>query len=608
MNPRIASMENLIARDPGGRNVFDLAIADQLRLAAQSLRLARRAAIVSGFFVPGAGAGETDGPPGAHALAQALRALGTPVDLLTDARNAPLFHALGEEPRVLDGTPGEVGAACRRYLEEVRPTHLVAVERLGRGGDGRYRNMRGADVSGTTAPLDELFLEGGRRGVTTIGIGDGGNEIGMGRVFAAARTAVCHGRLVATVVPTDYCVVAGVSNWGALGLVGALSVLEGRDLLPTGAKLIADLERVVEAGGAVDGVTGRREPTVDGLPAAESVRLLEELRSHVAPPPFDRGEPLTVGVLGLGETGRAAAALLRSRGHRVRASDAAAHVPEIDLPPHDLETGGHTMGFLESCDMVVVSPGVPTGAPIREALHAGGIPVVSALEMASAFCANPIVAVTGTVGKRTTVERLGALFRRAGRPVAVGGNRGAPLAALVLAADRARPGAPPPTFALAVSSFQLESVVRFRPQVAVMLNVAEAHLDRHRTLAEYVRIKSRIFMNHRPDDVLILNADDPRLRPLARKHAGRTFFVSARGPVEQGAWLRRGRVHLAVDGEEEDLGRFDEPFPDDLLSALLAARLSGLPPEALRNGAGRRRITPRPCGGTRSGWGGKTSP
>lgn len=586
MNPRIASMENLIARDPGGRNVFGLVTADQLRLAAQSLRLARRAAIVSGFFVPEAGAGETDGPPGAHALAEALRALSIPVDLITDGRNASLFRALGEEPRVVDGSPAEVEAACARYLDELRPTHLVAVERLGRGADGRYRNMGGADVSETTAPLDELFLEAGQRGLTTIGIGDGGNEIGLGRVFAAARTAVRHGRLMATTVPTDYCIVSGVSNWGALGLVGALSVLEGRDLLPTGEKLTAGLRRVVEDGGAVDGVTGRREPTVDGLPLGESLRVLEELRSHVAPPPFARGVPLTVGVLGLGETGRAAVALLRSRGHRVRVSDRAPSVEDPGPGPEAVETGEHTIGFLEPCDLAVVSPGVPTGAPIREALHARGIPVVSALEMAWFFCENPILAVTGTVGKRTTVEHLGALFHRAGRPAALGGNRGAPLAALVLDADRAGDGGEPATFVLAVSSFQLESVVRFRPHVAVMLNVDEAHLDRHRTLAEYVRIKSRIFMNHRPDDVLVLNADDPRLRPLARKHAGRTFFVSARGPVEQGAWLHRGEVRLAIDGEEEGLGTFQDPFPENLLAALLAARLSGIPAAALREGPG----------------------
>jgi len=84
MNPQIASIENLIAADPGGRNVFGLVVADQLRLAAQSLRLAKRVVIVSGFFVPEAGAGETDGPPGAKVVGLALEQLGIEVDHLTD--------------------------------------------------------------------------------------------------------------------------------------------------------------------------------------------------------------------------------------------------------------------------------------------------------------------------------------------------------------------------------------------------------------------------------------------------------------------------------------------------------------------------------------------
>ena len=91
MNPRITSMENLIASDPGGRNVFGLVVPDQLRLAAQSLRLARRVAIVTGFYIPEAGAGETDGPPGAKVLGDALQKLGVAVDYLTDSFNAPLL-------------------------------------------------------------------------------------------------------------------------------------------------------------------------------------------------------------------------------------------------------------------------------------------------------------------------------------------------------------------------------------------------------------------------------------------------------------------------------------------------------------------------------------
>jgi hypothetical protein len=116
VHPRIASIENLIATDPGDRNVFGLVVADQLRLATQSLRLARRVGIVSGFFIPEAGAGETDGPPGARAVASALARMGIAVDVLTDSRNAPLFRAIGIDP-VLE-TDG--------YLDRAKPTHLLS--------------------------------------------------------------------------------------------------------------------------------------------------------------------------------------------------------------------------------------------------------------------------------------------------------------------------------------------------------------------------------------------------------------------------------------------------------------------------------------------------
>lgn len=580
MNPRIASIENLIARDPGGRNVFGLVLADQLRLAAQSLRLARRVALVSGFFVPEAGAGETDGPPGAKIVGDALQSLHIPVDFITDERNAPLFRALGVEPRVFDGGRDVVAAACARYLDEHRPTHLLSIERVGRGVDGRYRNMRGVDITATTAPLDELFVQASRRGLTTIGIGDGGNEIGMGRVFADALASVNHGPLLATIVPTDFCLAAGVSNWGALGLVGALSVLEGRDLLPSGDRLVADVQRMVSVGGAVDGVTHRPEATIDGLALAESVRVLEEIRHHVTPSPFERGTPLTVGVLGFGVTGRAAVALLQRHGHLVRLSDVRAVTLDPGMVVEGVESGGHTLEFLKACDVVVVSPGIRADLPVREALHRAGIPIMSALEMGYAFCGNRVIAVTGTIGKRTTVELMERLFRAAGRAVAIGGNRGAPLAAMLLDQESAS-AEQRATFVLAVSSFQLETIVHFRPHIAIMLNIDEAHLDRHRTVAEYVRIKSRIFMNHHPDDVLILNYDDVRLRPLARKHHGRTFYVSTRQVVDRGAWIDRGVLHLNTMGSVEALGTSAAPFPEDLLSALLAARLSGIESDAL---------------------------
>lgn len=559
-------MENLIASDPGGRNVFGLVVPDQLRLAAQSLRLARRVGIVSGFYIPDAGAGETDGPLGAKAVGDALCKLGIEVDYITDNWNAPLFRALGIEPIT------EVD----QVLTRTRPTHLVSIERVGRGRDGRYRNMRGADITQTTAPLDELFLEAGRLGLTTIGIGDGGNEIGMGRVFADALATVAHGRDIASVVPTDFCIAAGVSNWGGYGLAGALSILAGRDLLPSANQCFADLERLVRDGGAVDGVTHRREPTVDGLEWSVSLRMLEQIRQLIVPSPLERREPITVGILGYGEAGRAAAALLARQGHRVCISEERSVTLDAGLVVAGVETGGHTIRFLGQCDLVVASPGVREDAMIRNELHRRGIPVVSELELAYQLCPYGLIAVTGTIGKWTTVELMRRMFESAGRKLSIGGNKGRPLSALLLDEGATDP------IALAVSSFQLESVVHFRPHIAVLLNINEAHLERHRSIAEYVRIKSRIFMNHRPDDVLILPYDDPRLRSLARKHHGRTLFVSRSQPVDRGAWLEHDAILLNLEGEPERIdsaGRYIAAtgvFAEDFLCAILAARLCGI--------------------------------
>jgi hypothetical protein len=575
VSPRIASIENLVASDPGQRNVFGLMVADQLRLAAQSLRLARRVAIVSGFFIPEAGAGETDGPPGAKVVGHALRQLSIPVDYMTDACNAPLFRALGIDP--ITNPAG--------YLESAMPTHLLSIERVGRGADGRYRNMRGNDISAHTAPLDELFLEGSRRGISTIGIGDGGNEIGMGKVFADALATIEHGPQIASTILTDFCIAAGVSNWGAYGLAGALSVLEGRDLLPSGSAAMEDLDRVVSEGGAVDGVTQRREPTVDGLASSHSLRMLEGIRRHIAPSPLTPGRTLTVGVLGHGEAGRAAAALLSRHGHRVRVSDVRGVTIEPGTVIDGVETGGHTIEFLARCDLVVASPGVRPDTPILDALHHEGIPVMSELEMAYQLCDRDLIAVTGTVGKRSTVEILQRLFTTAGRALPIGGNRGRSLSGMLLdegkrvdsSEDRSyEPMGVRNPMAVAVSSFQLDNVIHFRPHVAVFLNINEAHLDRHRSIAEYVRTKSRIFMNHRPDDVLILNFDDPRVRPVARKHRGRTFFVSRTQEVDRGAWLRHGDAHLNVDGRLETLGPMPAVFPENLLASMVAARLCGV--------------------------------
>ena len=294
----------LLALDPGARGIGKLFQFGGAQRAAEALWGARRVVITTGFVVA-SGTAETDGPPGAAVLGRALRHLGADVGYVTDAVTAPVLAAtlaaLGEPKDVTCYPAGP--EAARDTLERMQPSHLVAIERPGRAQDGVYRNMRGDDVSAWNAPLDELFLLAQRPGersharldqptrgtsrprgprynnprynktrlerahdrVTTIGVGDGGNEIGMGNVRARLRGAAALAKRIASVVRVDHLVVAGVSNWGAYGIAAHLGRLAGRPLLHTPDEERRIVGACVSAG-ACDGVTRRREATVDGLP------------------------------------------------------------------------------------------------------------------------------------------------------------------------------------------------------------------------------------------------------------------------------------------------------------------------------------------------------
>jgi hypothetical protein len=278
-------IETLCALDAGGRGIGRLLVPGAMAAAARSLARARRVLLVTGFVARPTWPAETDGPSGTVVLGRALRRLGARVRHLADPPVAPLvaacLEALGE-PRDLVRVPGARGALARAH-EAVRafaPTHLVAVERPGRAADGGYYNARGGSVAAENAPLDALFLRP-RAGVVTVGVGDGGNEIGMGRVRAAVTRDVPHGRRIASVVSTDHLIVAGASNWGAWGLVAHLELATGRRLLHTPGDETR-LTRAMVAAGAVDGLTGAARPSVDSLPLAFHRSLLATLRALTA--------------------------------------------------------------------------------------------------------------------------------------------------------------------------------------------------------------------------------------------------------------------------------------------------------------------------------------
>ena len=269
-------IDQILALDPGRRAIAALARPGAAAAAARALRHTRRALIVTGFTVARE-TQETDGPPGAAVLGRALRALGADVRYVTDQVNVPLLEAVLDtlgEPADVSVYPDGDGAA-HAVLAATRPTHLVAIERPGRNRAGDYLNMRGESVAAWNAPIDDLFVVRSR--ATTIGIGDGGNEIGMGAARAAfARRGRLEAR-IASVVRVDHLVVAGVSNWGGYGVVAALSRLAGRELLHTPDAERRMIEACVAAGGA-DGVTRRRAPTVDGLPLEVHAAVVELLR------------------------------------------------------------------------------------------------------------------------------------------------------------------------------------------------------------------------------------------------------------------------------------------------------------------------------------------
>jgi UDP-N-acetylmuramoylalanine--D-glutamate ligase len=237
-------------------------------------------------------------------------------------------------------------------------------------------------------------------------------------------------------------------------------------------------------------------------------------------------------------------------------------------------------------ETVVLSPGVPSDAPVvREAL-AGGIPVVSEIEVASWFCPARIVAVTGTNGKTTTTSLLGKIFEDATVPAAVGGNIGTAFSQIV---PRLSSGM---TAILEVSSFQLDHIRTFRPRVAVLLNVTPDHLDRYEhSFEKYVESKCRVFERQGEGDSLVYNADDDITRRSveSRVPAGVTLLpFSQRQVLPSGAFLEKGRVMLASGGAAADLiapaeiGIRGAHNLANAMAASLAAKALGIPTSSLR--------------------------
>jgi len=293
-------------------------------------------------------------------------------------------------------------------------------------------------------------------------------------------------------------------------------------------------------------------------------------------------------VVGLGKSGVASALFLKSRGARVTVSDSK---PEAELRDEILllleqgitvETGGHGDRTFRGQDLIVVSPGVPVDAPQLAQARNLGEPVIGEIELAAQFLAGPIVAITGANGKTTTTSLAGEIIAAGKFSSLVGGNIGTPAISFV---DQAGPAT---WIVLEISSFQLETIVEFRPRIAVILNITPDHLDRHKTFANYVDAKARVFQNQGADDFTVLNADDPSAAGLSDRTRAQLFWFSRKKEIEKGAFVRGTHIFFR-DGhsEREIMPLADVPLRgahnlENVLAGISIGALVGCQPEQIR--------------------------
>jgi len=293
-------------------------------------------------------------------------------------------------------------------------------------------------------------------------------------------------------------------------------------------------------------------------------------------------------VVGLGKSGVASALFLKSRGALVTVSDTK---PEAELRDEILlllehgiavETGGHGDRTFRGQDLIVVSPGVPFDAAQLVQARSMGEPVIGEVELAAQFLAGQIVAITGANGKTTTTSLAGEIIAAGKFPTLVGGNIGTPAISFVGQAG------PSTWTVLEVSSFQLETIVAFRPRIAVILNITPDHLDRHKTFDNYVNAKARIFENQRADDFTVLNADDSTTAALSERTRAQLFWFSREREIERGASVRDAHIYFRDDHHESEIMPLAEvPLRgthnlENVLAAVSIGVLVGCQPEQIR--------------------------
>lgn len=308
-----------------------------------------------------------------------------------------------------------------------------------------------------------------------------------------------------------------------------------------------------------------------------------------------------VTVLGLARSGVAACHLLQEAGARVTVADRkeagelGAMLEMIDCGQVRVNVGAQYETSLEQADLVVISPGVPYRMEALERVRRRGVKVISELELASQFVSAPILAVTGTNGKSTTVTLIGKILAEQGKRTFVGGNLGTALSEAAWSSLRAKKQGKPDPYdylAVEVSSFQLETIDRFHPWLASILNVTVDHQDRYDSINEYLAAKERIFENQSSTDFALLNLDDARVASLRTRVRAKRLAFSRTQRIgtewDGGTYLDGDEIVTTVTGPRQalckrsDIRMLGHHNVENVMAAATYAALWGCPAEVIR--------------------------
>jgi len=294
-------------------------------------------------------------------------------------------------------------------------------------------------------------------------------------------------------------------------------------------------------------------------------------------------------VIGLARTGIATALFCAARGAHVTATEerpereVAEPAAKLRAAGVALEFGAHPRETVRGKDLIIPSPGVPSNLSILAAAREMGIPVWSELELAWRFLRGRLICITGSNGKTTTTSLVGHILESAGIPVQVAGNIGTPLISRVDVSCDAG------FTVVEASSFQLETIAAFRPDVAVLLNITPDHLDRHGTLEVYGRAKARMFENQIARDAAVINADDATASQYVPS-GPQVFWFSRLKRVASGCFLRGEEIVFRSEGaetvllERKVIGLRGSHNLENVLAAAIAAKLAGVEPAKIAEG------------------------